>query len=65
LDAQGRRTGQVETIGGSTRNWTYGHDNLDRLIAANVGSATETYAYDIWGNRTRHTTVISHRYGAS
>ncbi|RJP66679.1 MAG: hypothetical protein C4535_13035 [Comamonadaceae bacterium] len=51
LDAQGRRTTHAESIGGATKNWVYQHDNLDRLSSANDGSNTESYGYDIWGNR--------------
>lgn len=56
LDAQGRRASHTESIGGSSKAWTTTYDQLDRLLSANDGSATETSAYDIWGNRTRRTT---------
>ncbi|MGV8991376.1 MAG: RHS repeat-associated core domain-containing protein [Thiobacillus sp.] len=50
IDNQGRRSGQTEVIAGTTKNWSYGYDNLDRLISASDGTA-ETYSYDIFGNR--------------
>ncbi|HNB42930.1 MAG TPA: RHS repeat-associated core domain-containing protein [Burkholderiaceae bacterium] len=54
LDNQGRRATQSETINGSTKNWTYAYDYLDRLTSASDGTA-ETYAYDIWDNRRSKT----------
>ena len=54
IDNQGRRSGQTEVIGGTTKNWSYLYDNLDRLTEANDGTA-ETYAYDIFGNRRSKT----------
>jgi RHS repeat-associated protein len=33
LDPQGRRATQSETINGSTKNWTYAYDYLDRLTS--------------------------------
>ncbi|MHB1259757.1 RHS repeat-associated core domain-containing protein, partial [Thiobacillus sp.] len=54
LDNQGRRAGQTEVIGGTTKTWSYLYDNLDRLTSASDGTA-ETYGYDIFGNRRSKT----------
>ncbi|MHB1186972.1 RHS repeat-associated core domain-containing protein [Thiobacillus sp.] len=54
LDNQGRRSGQTEVIGSSTKTWSYLYDNLDRLTSASDGTA-ETYGYDIYGNRRSKT----------
>ena len=54
LDNQGRRSGQTENIGGTTKSWSYIYDNLDRITTASDGTA-ETYGYDIFGNRRSKT----------
>ncbi len=54
LDNQGRRAGQTEVIGGTSKTWSYLYDHLDRLTEANDGTA-ETYGYDIYGNRRSKT----------
>jgi RHS repeat-associated protein len=67
LDQQGRRAGQTETIGGTTKTWSYGYDHLDRLTSASDGSA-ETYTYDIYGNRktkTKSGTTTAYLYDAA
>ena len=50
LDSQGRRATHAETINGTAKNWTYGYDNLNRLVSSSDGTA-ETTSYDIYGNR--------------
>lgn len=67
LDNQGRRATQTENIGGTTKNWSYLYDNLDRLTSASDGTA-ETYGYDIFGNRrskTRAGTTTAYLYDAA
>lgn len=67
LDAYGRRATQAENVAGTTKNWTYLYDNLDRLTSASDGTA-ETYAYDIWGNRrskTKGGTTTAYLYDAA
>jgi len=54
LDNQGRRSGQSEVIGGTSKTWSYLYDHLDRLTEVNDGTA-ETYGYDIYGNRRSKT----------
>ncbi|MHB1077177.1 RHS repeat-associated core domain-containing protein [Thiobacillus sp.] len=54
LDQQGRRSGQTEIIGGTSKTWSYLYDNLDRLVSSSDGTA-ETYGYDIFGNRRSKT----------
>ena len=54
LDPQGRRNGQTETLAGATKSWAYLYDHLDRLTSASDGT-TESYSYDIWGNRRSKT----------
>lgn len=55
LDSQGRRATHAETINGTAKSWTYGYDNLDRLLSANDGATAETTSYDIFGNRKSKT----------
>lgn len=67
LDNQGRRATQAEIVGGTTRNWSYLYDNLDRLTSASDGTA-ETYGYDIYGNRrskTKSGTTTAYLYDAA
>jgi RHS repeat-associated protein len=67
LDNQGRRSGQTENIGGTTKNWAYLYDNLDRLTSASDGTA-ETYTFDIFGNRrskTKSGTTTAYLYDAA
>jgi len=67
LDNQGRRSGQTENIGGTTKSWSYIYDNLDRITTASDGTA-ETYGYDIFGNRrskTKSGTTTAYLYDAA
>lgn len=67
IDNQGRRAGQTEIVGGTTKNWIYLYDNLDRLTSASDGTA-ETYGYDIFGNRrskTKGTTTTAYLYDSA
>ena len=55
-DAVGRRTSHTETIAGTTTNYGYVYDNLDRLTQVLNGSTTiETNTYDQYNNRRTRT----------
>ena len=51
-DQVGNRNSHKELIGGLTTPYSYGYDNLNRLISVN---GSETYAYDPLGNRRTKT----------
>jgi len=51
-DQVGNRNSHKELIGGVTTPYSYGYDNLNRLISVN---GSETYAYDPLGNRRTKT----------
>ena len=53
----GNRTSQAEYINGTTINWTYAYDGLNRLVQAANGTPAqqENYTYDPLGNRTSRT----------
>ncbi|ATE59821.1 RHS repeat-associated core domain-containing protein [Thauera sinica] len=55
-DAWGNRTSATETLAGTSRNLAYGYDALDRLKTVTTDGATETHAFDLFGNRTSKTT---------
>jgi RHS repeat-associated protein len=66
LDARGRRTG-VSRPGG--KNDTYGYDATGQVTAAafgaTAGPATESFQYDLAGNRTNSTGLFSATYNAN
>jgi RHS repeat-associated protein len=67
IDAQGRRSGQTENVGGSVKTWSYQYDYLDRLTSASDGTA-ETYSYDGFGNpraKTKSDTTTAYLYDAA
>ncbi len=52
-DNVGNRQTLAETVGGTTVNYTYGYDALNRLIQVSNGNAAQqgAYSYDPLGNR--------------
>jgi RHS repeat-associated protein len=57
-DDNDNRTQVVESVGGTTTTTNYCYDALNRLVAVKVSSActsspSETYVYDVAGNRTQ------------
>ena len=56
-DGFGNRKSHAENIDGSTVNWAYVYDGLNRLIQAGNGNPAqrESYTYDPLGNRTSKT----------
>jgi RHS repeat-associated protein len=54
-DASGRITGYTHTNNGASQSsldQSFGYDNLNRLLNANMGTSTIGYSYDATGNRT-------------
>lgn len=60
-DVFGNRNASTDTMAGVTRNQTYTHDALNRLVEVGNGNAAELqrFAYDPLGNR------ISHQVGSA
>ena len=56
-DGFGSRKSHAENIDGSTVNWTYAYDGLNRLVQVGNGNPAqqESYFYDPLGNRTSKT----------
>ena len=56
-DTLSNRDSQAETLNGSTLNYSYGYDELNRLIQVDNGTPAqlETYTYDPLNNRTSKT----------
>ena len=56
-DGFGNRKSTAENIGGTTINYTYAYDNLNRLVQVVNGTPAqqENYTYDPLGNRTSKT----------
>ena len=57
-DANGNRTQQIETNGGSPETTAYGFDNNDWLIEAHYPNKLSTIIYDGNGNRLSEKTVV-------
>ncbi|MFA5027309.1 MAG: RHS repeat-associated core domain-containing protein, partial [Candidatus Methylomirabilota bacterium] len=57
-DAAGNRLTRAETLDGTTRTATYTYDPLNRLVQVLTTnpSSTESYTYDVVGNRLTQTT---------
>ena len=70
-DAFGNRHTSADTIAGITRNHTYTHDTLNRLVEADNGipAELERFAYDPLGNRISRqvgsTTPLVYRHDAA
>jgi YD repeat-containing protein len=59
-----RITGLTDTSPGAS-NWTYGYDNLDRLISGTSPSVTRGWTYDPNGNRLTETGTAASTYSIS
>jgi RHS repeat-associated protein len=72
-DGVGNRLSHAENIGGSTLNYAYSYDELQRLtqVANGTASQQENYTYDPLGNRTTKSignpaaTTFAYKYDAA
>ena len=53
-DNLGRRDTLAENLNGTVSNSSYGYDALSRLTSEAIGSQTQSFTYDQFGNRITH-----------